>query len=159
MSNKKAWFIRGALLVVILTLAACAPYHAKRRSIKYEATGVASWYGPGFAGRKTACGERYKPSGMTAAHKTLPFGTAVKVTNLDNDRSIVVRINDRGPYVRGRIIDLSQGAAKKLGVIGTGTANVKVVALHVMLPKDAIEDFAEKEHVEKELAKKDSDEF
>lgn len=159
MSNKKAWYIRCTLLLVIVALAACAPYHARRRSIKYEATGIASWYGPGFAGRKTACGERYEPSGMTAAHRTLPFGTAVKVTNLDNDRSIVVRINDRGPYVHRRLIDLSQGAAKKLGVIGTGTARVKVVALHVMLPKDALEDFAQKENIEKEMAKKNSGEF
>lgn len=159
MSNKKAWYIRGALLLVIVTLAACAPYHARRKSIKYDAVGIASWYGPGFAGRKTASGERYRPSEMTAAHKTLPFGTAVKVTNLDNDRSIVVRINDRGPFVHGRLIDLSQGAAKKLGVIATGTARVKVVALHVMLPKDAVEEFAEKDSIEKDLAKKDSDEF
>lgn len=149
MSIKKAWFIRSAMIILILALSACAPYHARRKSIQYEATGVASWYGPGFAGRKTANGERYKPSGITAAHKTLPFGTHVRVTNLENDRSIVVRINDRGPFVKGRIIDLSNGAAKRIGLVATGTARVKVVALYVKVPKDASE----------ELARYDTDEY
>jgi rare lipoprotein A len=159
MSIKKAWFIRGAILLLIVALSACAPYHARRKSVQYEATGVASWYGPGFAGRKTANGERYKPSGITAAHKTLPFGTHVRVTNLENDKSIVVRINDRGPFVKGRIIDLSNGAAKKIGVVATGTARVKVVALYVKVPKDGAEEFAEIEKVEKELAHNNADEY
>jgi len=159
MSNKKAMYIRCAIFIIIMALAACAPYHARRKAIKYDATGIASWYGPGFAGRKTACGERYKPMGLTAAHKTLPFGTAVKVTNLENDSSVIVTINDRGPFVRGRIIDLSKGAAKKIGLIATGTAKVKVIALHVKLPKDSVEEFAEKEDFEKEIAKKDTDEY
>lgn len=135
MSIKKAWYIRCAVFAVIMAISACAPYHAKRKAIKYDAVGIASWYGPGFAGRKTACGERYKPMGLTAAHRTLPFGTHVKVTNLENDKSVVVRINDRGPYVRGRIIDLSKGAAKKIGLIATGTAKVKIAALNVKVPK------------------------
>lgn len=159
MSNKKAWFIRGAILLLIVALSACAPYHARRKAVQYEATGVASWYGPGFAGRKTANGERYKPSGLTAAHKTLPFGTHVRVTNLANDRSVVVRINDRGPFVKGRIIDLSNGAAKKIGLVATGTAKVEVVALYVKVPKDSVEDFVESEKKEKELASKDNEEF
>lgn len=159
MSNKKALYIRCAVFFVIMAFAACAPYHAKRKAVKYEAAGVASWYGPGFAGRKTASGERYKPMGMTAAHKTLPFGTAVRVTNLENSKSVIVTINDRGPFVRGRLIDLSKGAAKKVGLIETGTARVEVIALHVKLPKDSADEFAQKESLEKEIAKKDIDEY
>lgn len=80
--------------------------------------GVASWYGPGFYGRKTANGERYTGKGLTAAHRTLPFGTLARVTDKRSGRSIVVRINDRGPFKRGRVIDLSSSAAKALGMNG-----------------------------------------
>ncbi len=80
--------------------------------------GLASWYGPGFHGRKTASGERFNAGAMTAAHRTLPFGTRVRVVNRKTGRSVVVRINDRGPYAHGRIIDLSQASAKALGVSG-----------------------------------------
>jgi len=86
--------------------------------------GIASWYGPGFHGRRTANGERYNQHGLTAAHKSLPFGTRVLVTNLVTGRSVMVRINDRGPFIRGRVIDLSAGAAKAIGVYGRGTAPV-----------------------------------
>ncbi len=92
-------------------------------------SGVASWYGPGFHGRKTASGERYNMNALTAAHKTLPFGTRVRVTNRNNGKSVVVKINDRGPYVGGRVIDLSRGAARSIGMIGTGTAKVTVEVL------------------------------
>jgi peptidoglycan lytic transglycosylase len=88
--------------------------------------GKASWYGKKFHGRKTASGERYNMYQLTAAHKTLPFGTKVKVTNMDNGKSVVVRINDRGPFVKGRIIDLSRAAAKKVDMINAGVAFVKV---------------------------------
>ncbi|MGQ4648616.1 septal ring lytic transglycosylase RlpA family protein [Lyngbya aestuarii] len=88
--------------------------------------GMASWYGPGFHGRLSASGERFNQNAMTAAHRHLPFGTSVRVTNLNNGRSVVVRINDRGPFVRGRVIDLSAGAAKALGMINSGTAPVRV---------------------------------
>lgn len=98
--------------------------------------GQASWYGEKFHGRKTANGEIYNMYAMTAAHKTLPLGTYVKVHNLENNRRVNVRINDRGPFVRGRIIDLSYTAAKKLGIIGPGTANVEVVALGVKTRKE-----------------------
>lgn len=91
--------------------------------------GVASWYGREFHGRKTSSGEVYNMYDMTAAHKTLPFGTYVRVMNLENQREVVVRINDRGPFVKKRIIDLSREAGKRLGLIGPGTAPVKVVAL------------------------------
>ena len=91
-----------------------------------QSHGIASWYGPNFAGRRTANGEIFDPSQLTAAHRTLPFGTHVRVTNLENGRSVVVRINDRGPFKAGRIIDLSQAAANEVGMIGSGTAQVHV---------------------------------
>lgn len=88
--------------------------------------GYASWYGDQFHGRKTASGERYDMYQLTAAHRTAPFGTKVRVWNLENERSVLVRINDRGPFVRGRIIDLSLGAAREIGLVGTGTAKVRL---------------------------------
>jgi rare lipoprotein A len=84
----------------------------------------ASWYGPGFHGRRTASGEIFNAYDMTAAHRSLPFGTRVRVTNLNNGRSVVVRINDRGPAIPGRIIDISESAAEKIGMITAGTAQV-----------------------------------
>lgn len=92
-------------------------------------TGVASWYGTDFHGKTTSNGERYDMYAMTAAHKTLPLGVYVKVHNKDNGREAVVRVNDRGPFVKGRIIDLSYAAAKKLGVDVAGTGFVRVEAL------------------------------
>lgn len=86
--------------------------------------GKASWYGPGFHGRATASGERFNQSSMTAAHKTLPFGTRLKVTNKRNGKSVVVRINDRGPFIRGRVLDLSKGAAHQIGMVRSGSAPV-----------------------------------
>lgn len=91
--------------------------------------GKASWYGPGFHGRRTANGERYNQNAMTAAHRNLRFGTRVKVTNLNNGRSVILRINDRGPYVKGRVIDVSAAAARSLGMIKTGVAPVRVTIL------------------------------
>ena len=92
-------------------------------------TGEASWYGPGFYGNRTANGEVYKPGTMTAAHRTLPFGTKVRVTNLWNGRTAVIRINDRGPFVHHRVIDLGHGAASDLGLIASGIAQVKLEVL------------------------------
>ena len=89
-------------------------------------TGVASYYSDKFVGRKTANGERYRKGKRTAAHQTLPFGTRVKVTNLKNGRSVTVRINDRGPFAKGRIIDLSKSAARKIGMLQSGTAKVQI---------------------------------
>lgn len=89
-------------------------------------SGVASYYGRKFHGRLTANGERFDMNAMTAAHKTLPFGTRVRVTNARNGRSVIVRINDRGPFIRGRTIDLSRGAAQKLGMISSGHARVQL---------------------------------
>ena len=95
----------------------------------FRQRGTASWYGAQFHGRKTSNGEIYDMYGVSAAHKTLPFGTMVRVRNLLNNQSLDVRINDRGPFVKGRIVDLSYGAAQKLGVVGPGTAPVEIVAL------------------------------
>ena len=91
--------------------------------------GIASWYGPNFHGKKTSNGEWYDMYAMTAAHKTLPMNTIVKVTNLLNGKSVIVRINDRGPFVKNRIIDLSYAAAKKIGVVSHGTAPVRLEIL------------------------------
>lgn len=87
-------------------------------------SGGASWYG---SGHRTASGERFNPNGMTAAHRTLPFGTRVRVENTRTGRSVVVRINDRGPFVRGRIIDLSRGSARALGMGGTSYVSLQVL--------------------------------
>ncbi len=95
----------------------------------HQLSGKASWYGPKFHGNKTANGEIFDMYGISAAHKTLPFGTYVRVENLDNNKTIKVRINDRGPFVKNRIIDLSYGAAKKIGFVNKGTANVRLTIL------------------------------
>jgi len=92
----------------------------------FRQTGEASWYGPDFHGRITANGERYNMLGLTAAHPVLPFNTLVRVTNLDNGRAVVVRINDRGPFLKGRILDLSYGAAKALGANRPGVVRVRI---------------------------------
>lgn len=91
--------------------------------------GLASWYGPKFHGKTTANGERYNMNGLTAAHKTLPFNTVVRVENISNGRTVDVRINDRGPFVGNRIIDLSRRAAEEVDMIGSGTANVRIFLL------------------------------
>ena len=102
----------------------------------FRQRGIASWYGKDFHGKKTSNGEIYNMYAMTAAHKTLPLGTFVRVHNLENSREIEVRINDRGPFVRGRIIDLSYTAAKEIGIVGPGTARVEVVALGTPVTTD-----------------------
>ena len=89
-------------------------------------TGISSWYGPNFHGKLTANGEIFDQYGVTAAHKTLPLGTVVRVTNLDNDKSIILRINDRGPYVGDRVLDCSYGAAKRLDFVQQGTTSVRI---------------------------------
>lgn len=104
-----------------------APASVKKAFIS---TGVASYYGPGFHGRRTANGETFNMNAMTAAHRTLPFGTKLRVTNLNNGKSTIVRVNDRGPYVDGRIIDLSVAAAKQLGSTNSGVAKVNIEVLY-----------------------------
>ncbi len=99
------------------------------RDLRYDETGIASWYGDEFAGRLTANGEIFDPTLVSAAHKTLPMPSVVRVTNLENGKSLVVRLNDRGPFVAGRIIDLSREAARRLGFLKSGIARVRVQIL------------------------------
>jgi rare lipoprotein A len=133
------WALAFALGVLTLILAGCssqnytpaslparsyyAPSHETYRTTHTE---VASWYGPGFAGRRTSTGEIYNPEALTAASTTLPLGSHMRVVNPDTGRSVVVRINDRGPYVRGRSLDLSHGAAQQIGLTGKGVGRVQV---------------------------------
>ena len=100
----------------------------------FQQKGIASWYGKKFHGRKTSSGETYDMYAESAAHKTLPLGTYVRVHNLENHKKIDVRINDRGPFVRGRIIDLSYAAARKIGMVDAGTAAVEIIALGYPVP-------------------------
>ena len=95
----------------------------------YDETGIASWYGPTFYGHSTANGEVYNGDLLTAAHKTLPMHSVVRVVNLRNGKSVIVRINDRGPYVRGRIIDLSTAAAQRIDMVNSGVISVRVEVL------------------------------
>src|SRR2546423_168085 len=154
--------MRPGLLLVLAAalLAACTHRHARATSPPPPApsgsrtpnatnslaqslaseTGLASWYGYPYHGRASASGEIYDMESMTAAHRTLPFQTQVRVINLDNDRQVEVRIIDRGPFVDGRIIDLSHAAAVAIGMIGPGTARVRVDILR--LPQDALSDGA-----------------
>ncbi len=103
-----------------------APKENPTAQVKLPQTGKASWYGPGFHGRPTASGEAYDRRDLTAAHRTLPFGTKVKVTNLNNGKSVEVEINDRGPFKKKRIIDLSEAAAKALKMKKSGTETVRL---------------------------------
>lgn len=127
-----------AITVAVFFLVGCAGTprftHSLDRDINapaivsgsFEQTGMASYYAREFDGRKTASGERYDMNDFTAAHPALPFGTRVKVTNLSNHQSVVVRVNDRGPHKKNRIIDMSFSAAKKIGLIASGTAKVSL---------------------------------
>lgn len=138
-------FVSGplaALLVASFTLHCTRPPVTAQRGWRgsqdatlpentYEESGTASWYGgnDGFAGKPTASGEIFDPAHLTAAHKTLPLGTWLEVENLDNHRKVLVKVNDRGPFVRGRILDLSKAAAERLGMMGAGTAEVRIRAV------------------------------
>ena len=119
----KKWLLCISLLLLV---SACAP---EVRKVEYRPTKnyvIASWYGAKFHGRPTSSGERYDMYGFTAAHKTLVFGTKLKVTNPDNQKSVVVTVNDRGPFIHGRDLDLSYGAAKAIGHIEKGVGRVKI---------------------------------
>jgi len=126
----------GMVWLFILLLFGCAPKKEIRyipydpsQKIPYRAVGLASWYGPEFHGRRTANGEIYDMYAMTAAHRTLPFNVRVRVTNLENGKRAEFRINDRGPFVSGRIIDLSKSGAQALGFLAKGTARVEIEAI------------------------------
>ncbi|WP_093413391.1 MULTISPECIES: septal ring lytic transglycosylase RlpA family protein [unclassified Pseudomonas] len=114
-----------AILASLFT--GCASYNVDPRG--YDESGTASYYGAKHHGKRTASGEPFDQHALTAAHRKLPFGTRVKVTNLNNDKTVIVRINDRGPFTRGRLIDLSRAAADQLGMLRSGTARVRVQAL------------------------------
>ncbi len=116
--TQKPYYVRGRVY-----------YPLNKVYIGWSERGIASWYGPNFHGRYTSSGEVYNMYAYTAAHKTLPMNTIVKVINLNNNKSVIVRINDRGPFIRGRIIDLSYAAGKKIGLDVTGTAPVKIVVV------------------------------
>jgi len=127
--NNFPGFSRLALLILALFMLETASGCANRKASaggKQVEEGMASWYGKKFHGKKTASGERFNMHALTAAHRTLPFGTQVKVTNLENKKSVVVRINDRGPFVKGRIIDLSYAAARKIDMIEKGVVKVRI---------------------------------
>lgn len=116
------------LFVALLIVQGCAS------TKRVTETGMASWYGPNFHGKTTANGETYDQNELTAAHKTLPFNSVVRVTNLDNGKQVTVRINDRGPYARGRVIDLSKAAAQEVDMIGPGIARVRIEVLKTDRP-------------------------
>ena len=118
--NSRLYNIVG-LFIILFAFSSCAASSGMTLE-----TGIASWYGPNFHGKQTANGEVYNQNELTAAHKTLPFNTVVKVTNLANGKSVTVRINDRGPYVGRRVIDLSRTAAERIDMIGPGTAKVRI---------------------------------
>jgi len=115
----KEWFFYAltsiGLVILVIFFQMGNPYYEE---------GIASWYGPGFHGKQTSSGEIYDMYGISAAHKTLPFGTIVKVVDLETNKSVIVAINDRGPFIEGRIIDLSKGAAEKLGIVNKGITQV-----------------------------------
>jgi len=118
-----------SLLALSLPLVVSACATARRPHGVAIERGIASWYGPGFHGKYTASGERYDMGAMTAAHRTLPFGTLIEVRNLENGKITRVKINDRGPFAKGRILALSHAAAEALGIVGPGTAEVEIVAV------------------------------
>lgn len=125
-------------LALAVTLSACSAIPeqsiakspaAKPIGYAKAQSGKASWYGPGFQGRKTANGERFNMNAYSAAHRTLAFGTKICVHNLKNGKGVTVRVNDRGPFVRGRVVDVSRQAARTLGMVRSGTAPVRVTVV------------------------------
>ena len=121
--------IVATLLVCVFPFTTAGALALDRQAISLKFSGTASWYGGRFHGRTTANGERYNMHELTAAHRSLPFDTLVRVINKDNGRSVIVRINDRGPYAGRRIIDLSKAAASRIGMINAGTASVVLEVL------------------------------
>jgi rare lipoprotein A len=140
-SKQKRSTTAGALMSVCmaatLLVAGCKTENSSRRQTpapaqepapSFQQSGEASWYGPGFHGRRTASGETFNQNDLTAAHRTLPLGSKAEVTDVETGKSVQVTINDRGPYVKNRVIDLSKAAAKKLGITKDGTSTVRIAA-------------------------------
>ena len=149
-ANRRSFIPPALLLILAIVLPACtpapvytdkdAPTRAARKTTPVVdgtlqpgqvLTGFASYYGDKFAGRQTANGEIFNPSHMTAAHKSLPFGTKLKVTLIATGKSVIVRINDRGPFIKNRFLDLSEGAAERIGLIQSGVGYVEAEVLEV----------------------------
>jgi rare lipoprotein A len=126
--------LRRRVLPLALLCAACVARSARTPTLDAPEEGLATWYGERHHGRTTASGEFFDMRAMTAAHKTLPFGTRVRVVDLATGASVVVRINDRGPYGPGRIIDLSRAAAERLGTLARGVARVRVEVIDAAAP-------------------------
>jgi rare lipoprotein A len=130
-AHRRALAVAAAAMALLL----CAPASGSRNTAVEDAVsawtqnGRVSWYGPGFHGRRTASGESFDTNDLTMAHRSLPLGSKVRVTNLDNGRSVVLRVNDRGPYVRGRIADLSHAAASKLDFLDDGVVRARIELL------------------------------
>ncbi len=115
----------------LFVLVGCGSNQSEKKQVRWQGNnsgqvGMASWYGGKFHGRQTASGEVFDKHKLTAAHKTLPFGTRLRVTNLENGRSVTVKVNDRGPFVKGRVLDLSRGAAEQLRMIEAGVVRVRM---------------------------------
>lgn len=126
MSRFKSSFLITSLFISssVFVSPSIATANPAQHSGKYIQSGKASWYGPGFHGRRTASGETFNTHALTAAHRTLPFGTRVRVVNKKTGKSVVVRINDRGPFAHGRVIDLSRASAQAIGITGVGSVEV-----------------------------------
>jgi rare lipoprotein A len=139
------WAVKLFVLAALSLLSGCASSRTQEAAetrpagggAAYVEEGLASWYGEPYHGRPTASGERFDQEALTAAHRTLPFGTVARVTNLDSDRSVEVVINDRGPFVEGRIVDLSRAAAAAIGALGPGVVPAR---LEVVRPGDGMPD-------------------
>lgn len=129
------WLVRGFCAAALMVLVGCSStpkqggYTSGGSASGHRESGMASYYGNEFSGRKTTNGERFDQAKLTAAHRTLPFGTHVKVTNTQNGRSVVVRVNDRGPFAKGRVIDLSSSAFKSIAYLGAGVIPVNIQAI------------------------------
>jgi rare lipoprotein A len=130
-AQRRALAVAAAAMALLL----CAPASGSRNSTvedvvaAWTQSGRVSWYGPGFHGRRTASGETFNTNDLTMAHRSLPLGSKVRVTNLDNGRSVVLRVNDRGPYIRGRIADLSRAAARRLDFVDDGVVRARIELL------------------------------